>query len=55
MVINALRIARHSIDTLAMLKEKTRGNLTDEEQRLLDRLLHDTRMMWLEESRSHAS
>lgn len=50
-----LDLARHSIDTLAMLKAKTQGNLSAEEQTLLDRLLHDTRMMWLEESRKNAS
>ncbi|HAN31116.1 MAG TPA: DUF1844 domain-containing protein [Myxococcales bacterium] len=50
-----LDLARHSIDTLAMLKAKTHGNLTAEESQLLERLLHDTRMMWLEESRKNAS
>lgn len=34
-----LDLARHTIDLLAMLQEKTRGNLTLEEQRLLDNTL----------------
>ena len=34
-----LDLARHSIDMLAMLQEKTRGNLTLEEQRLLENTL----------------
>jgi hypothetical protein len=29
-------LARHNIDLLAMLRQKTKGNLTDEEQRALD-------------------
>ncbi len=36
--------ARHVIDTLAMLKEKTQGNLTSGEERLLDSVLYDLRM-----------
>ena len=31
-----LPVARHTIDTLAVLQDKTRNNLTMEEQRLLD-------------------
>lgn len=50
-----LELARHSIDLLSMLEEKTRGNLTPEEAQLLQRLLHDTRMAWVEEQRRHAS
>lgn len=50
-----LELARHSIDLLRMLDEKTRGNLTPEEVQLLTRLLHDTRMAWVEEQRRHAS
>jgi hypothetical protein len=34
-----LELARHSIDLLGMLQEKTRGNLTLEEQRLLENSL----------------
>ena len=33
------RVARHTIDLMAMLQEKTRGNLTLEEQRLLENSL----------------
>ena len=36
-----LAIARHSIDVLELLKEKTIGNLDDDETRLLDGLLSD--------------
>src|SRR5579862_3289800 len=34
-----LDLARHTIDLMAMLQEKTRGNLSMEEQRLLDNSL----------------
>ncbi len=50
-----LPLARQSIDMLAMLQEKTRGNLTSDEERLLGRLLHDVRMAWIEGDRDEAS
>ena len=34
-----LELARHTIDLMAMLQEKTRGNLTLEEQRLIENSL----------------
>jgi len=40
--------ARQSIDMLAVLAEKTKGNLSDEEQRLLDSALFEVRMGFLE-------
>jgi len=42
-----LPIAKHTIDTLAMLKEKTKGNLTDEEQKALDSILADLRWRYV--------
>lgn len=39
-----LNEARHLIDTLAILEEKTAGNRTPEESALLDQLLHELRM-----------
>lgn len=44
-----LQQARMSIDMLAMLKEKTKGNLTDEETHLLDHLLFELRMNYIDE------
>lgn len=41
-------LARHSIDTLEMLREKTRGNLDDNEAKLLDSLLYELRMKFVE-------
>jgi hypothetical protein len=40
--------ARHTIDTLAMLEEKTRGNLSDEEKALLQDTLFRLRMAFVE-------
>ena len=40
--------ARQSIDMLAVLQEKTKGNLTEKEQRLLQNALFEVRMMFLE-------
>jgi hypothetical protein len=47
--------ARQSIDMLGVLEEKTRGNLTDEEKRLLQSALFDLRMSFLEITNAIAS
>jgi hypothetical protein len=46
-----LLLARQTIDLLAMLEEKTQGNLTDEEARFLRDLLADLRLKFVEKSR----
>lgn len=43
------RLARHTIDMLAMLQQKTRGNLTYEEQRLLDNSLTELRFRYVQQ------
>ncbi len=43
-----LEIAKHYIDMLAVLAEKTKGNLTAEEQKLLDATLYELRMTYVE-------
>jgi hypothetical protein len=40
--------ARQSIDTIALLQEKTKGNLTDREKNMLQQALYELRMAWLE-------
>jgi hypothetical protein len=45
-----LPLARHSIDLLAMLQEKTRGNLTVEEQRLIENGLTELRFRYVQVS-----
>ncbi len=42
-----IEAARHLLDLLGMLQEKTRGNLSAEEDRLLDNLLADLRMQYV--------
>jgi hypothetical protein len=44
-----LVVAKHTIDTLAMLQEKTQGNLTDDENNMLLNILSDLRMMYVRE------
>jgi hypothetical protein len=43
-----LPLARHSIDLLAMLQDKTRGNLASEEQRLLENGLTELRFRYVQ-------
>lgn len=40
--------ARQTVDTLAMLQEKTRGNLTPAEENMLQNCLYELRMAYLE-------
>jgi hypothetical protein len=47
-----LALARHSIDVIAMLHEKTVGNLDSEETRLMDALLNDLRKKFLAVSKA---
>lgn len=47
--------ARQSIDMLNVLEEKTRGNLSEEEKRLLQNALFDLRMSFLEITNAIAS
>jgi len=46
-----LVLARESIDLLAMLQEKTKGNLTAEEDRFLGALLYDLRLRFIDAAR----
>ncbi|MCF8032023.1 MAG: DUF1844 domain-containing protein [Desulfarculaceae bacterium] len=46
-----LELARHTIDTIAMLKEKTEGNLSPEEQKLVETALTELRMAFVQLSR----
>ena len=44
--------AKHTIDLLEMLREKTDGNRTEEETKILMSLLYDLRMRYVESSRA---
>ncbi|NPA49866.1 MAG: DUF1844 domain-containing protein [Thermodesulfobacteria bacterium] len=45
-----LALARQTIDILDMLREKTRGNLTKEEEKLLESILYELRLLYLKAS-----
>lgn len=46
-----LPLAKQTIDILAMLEEKTRGNLTPQEARLISQLLYDLRLRYVRASK----
>jgi hypothetical protein len=43
-----LALAKQTLDILGMLKDKTRGNLTQEETQVLENLLYDLRMKYVD-------
>jgi type IV secretory pathway VirB10-like protein len=47
--------ARQTIDSLTILQEKTKGNLSDREQTLLQNVLFELRMAWIEITNAIAS
>ena len=50
-----LPLARHNIEILELLEEKTRGNLSAEESKLIANLLYEVRMHFVEATKSAAS
>lgn len=46
-----LNMAKHTIDMLGMIQEKTQGNLTPEEKQLLDRALYELRLNYVDEQK----
>ncbi len=47
-----LQQAKFIIDTLGMLKDKTKGNLTADESALLDNVLYELRMQYIEAAKT---
>jgi len=47
--VKDLPIAKQTIDILSMLEEKTRGNLTEEEEQILKNILYDLRIIYVKE------
>ncbi len=43
-----LEIAKHHIDLLQVINDKTKGNLTDEEEKTLTMALHELRMAYVQ-------
>ena len=46
-----LPLARQTIDLIGMLEEKTKGNLSGDEERLVGQILYDLRMRFVEISK----
>lgn len=46
-----LPLAKQTIDLLEVLKEKTKGNLTKDEEELFEHLLFELRMKYVEENK----
>ncbi len=44
-------VAQQTIDTLELTRDKTRGNLDEEERKLIDSLLYELRMRFVETGR----
>jgi hypothetical protein len=47
-----LPLARQTIDLIAMLEDKTKGNLSGDEERLVGQVLYDLRMRYVEQTKS---
>ncbi len=45
-----LALAHQTIDIIAMLREKTKGNLTPEEEKFMENLLMDLRLRFVQKS-----
>ena len=44
-----LPLAKQTIDLLAMLEEKTKGNLNNDEENILSNILYELRMLYVKE------
>lgn len=45
-----LQLAKQTISIIEMLKEKTKGNLTSEEEKLINNVLYDVRVKYIKSS-----
>lgn len=45
-----VELAKQTIDILGMLKEKTKGNLTSDEENMLKSVLYDLRILYVKET-----
>ena len=45
--VKNLPLAKQTIDLIEMLKEKTKGNLTPEEERIIEYILYDLKMKYV--------
>ena len=47
-----LPLAKQTIDLLGLLEERTKGNLTGDEERLMTQILFDLRLRYVENSKA---
>lgn len=47
--VKNLPLAKQTIDILGMLEEKTKGNLSEDEEKMLKNILYDLRMIYIKE------
>lgn len=52
--VRNLPLAKQTIDILGLLQEKTRGNLDKEEKQLMESVLYDLRMRYVEQLKKDA-
>ena len=50
-----LNRARHLIDSVNLLYEKTKGNITEEESRAMEEMLHELRLTFIQVQSRHES
>lgn len=46
-----LPLAKQTIDILAMMEEKTKGNLSDDEKRLVTHLIYELRLLYVKQTK----
>ncbi len=49
--VKNLELSKQTIDILVMLEEKTRGNLSSDEEKLLRNILYDLRINYIKQSK----
>jgi hypothetical protein len=47
--VKNLPLAKQTIDILGMLEEKTKGNLSEDEEKMLKNILYDLRMIYIKQ------
>lgn len=50
-----LETAHHLVDVLAMLEQKTKGNLEEAETKLLQSLIYDLRVAYVDAQKAHGA
>ncbi len=46
-----LPLAKQTIDILSMMEEKTKGNLTEDEKRLVTHLIYELRLLYVKQAK----